>query len=140
MQTLIWVATVLLVAALTHISGRNGRARNGADKQSVWQQLCDGACAIALRIIHLGVDIHGAFQEWVQSSLNQAGLDVYELLDGDDNEAITEKRQQMADFLTSLPQRPTHLAVILPEMREDIADDMEIICASGLLAKVPRVT
>ncbi|KAJ1907167.1 hypothetical protein LPJ81_000929 [Coemansia sp. IMI 209127] len=141
MQALVWVVTVLLVAALTHISGREGGAVSGGlGKQSARQQLCNGACAIALRVIHLGVDIHRAFQEWVQSSLSQAGLDVHELLDGNDSEAISERRQRMADFLTSLPQRPAHLAVILPETREDIVNDVEVLCASGLLAKVPRLT
>ncbi|KAJ2859224.1 hypothetical protein GGI22_003057 [Coemansia erecta] len=137
MQALVWVVTVLLVAALTHISGRRGgAASSGLGKQSAWRQLRNGACAIALRVIHLGVDIHRAFQAWVQSSLSQAGLDVHELLDGDDSAAISERRQQMADFLTSLPQRPAHLAVILPETCEDIVNGVEVLCAS----RVPRLT
>ncbi|KAJ1664708.1 hypothetical protein IW140_003961 [Coemansia sp. RSA 1813] len=140
MQALIWVGTVLLVAALTHIGGRKDKSSSGPSKQSARQQLCDGACVIALRFIHLGVNIHRSFQEWVQSSLNQAGLDVHELLEGDDNEVVAVRRQQMADFLTSLPQRPVHLAVILPEAHEDIVNDVEILCASSLLAKVPRLT
>ncbi|KAJ2521364.1 hypothetical protein GGI11_002034 [Coemansia sp. RSA 2049] len=140
MQGLVWVASVLLVAVLARVGGRKDRLQGGSSKQSMQRQLCNGACAISLRAIHLGVSIHRAFQAWVQSSLSQAGLDVRELLEGDDNELVAEKRQQIADLLSSLPQRPAHLAVVLPDSREDIINDVEVLCASALLAKVPRLT
>ncbi|KAJ1995183.1 hypothetical protein GGI25_002103 [Coemansia spiralis] len=140
MQAVLWLATAVLVAALTHIGGRRDKGEENPAKQSISQQLCDGACTVVLRAVHLALAVHRSFQGWVQSSLEQAGLDVQELLEGDDTEETTERRRHLAGFLASLPQRPEHLAVILPEGRESSIDDVEVLCAWGLLAKVPRLT
>ncbi|KAJ2377626.1 hypothetical protein H4S02_007598 [Coemansia sp. RSA 2611] len=149
MSAVVWLVTILLLAALAHVSGNVDREATGkAPKRSAWQQLSSGFCALVLRAAHLAFTIHRSFQAWVQNSLSQAELDVQELLQGDDTEELAEKRQHLADFLQSLPQRPEHFAVILPEASEcsqggTVAcevDAVEILCTCALLAKVPRLT
>ncbi|KAJ2158622.1 hypothetical protein GGF46_003622 [Coemansia sp. RSA 552] len=146
MLALVWASTLLLVAAAAHLGGGRGRGKRG-----VKQLLLDGACTVVLRSAHLVFAIHQLFQAWVQSSLTQAGRDVQELLQADDTDAMLEKRQALGEFLASLPQRPGHLAAVLPEagIREHEPcrclsmceiDDVEALCAWGLLAKVPRLS
>ncbi|KAJ2826154.1 hypothetical protein IWW50_002513 [Coemansia erecta] len=136
--------SLVLLAVLAHIRGSRS-------KQGARQQLLDGACAVVLRSVQLAFAVHRSFQAWVQNSLTQAGLDMQELLQGDDTDAVLAKRQQLSDLLASLPQRPTHLAVVLPEraVRESEAvggilageaDDVEVLCAWGLLARIPRLS
>ncbi|KAJ1960044.1 hypothetical protein GGI12_004016 [Dipsacomyces acuminosporus] len=104
---------------------------------------------------------------WVQSSLTQAEFDVQELLRGDETDDIVARRNKLADFLTTLPQRPEHFAAVLPEVGcsegEDAGettastaataavavsaavaadattelDSVETLCAWCILAKVP---
>ncbi|KAJ1721651.1 hypothetical protein LPJ61_006014, partial [Coemansia biformis] len=144
MRALAWLVSLLLLAALAHV--RSSRSKRGAR-----QQLLDAVCAAALRSAQLAFAIHCSFQAWVQNSLTQAGLDVQELLQAADTDAVLDKRQQLADFLASLPQRPEHLAVILPEaelrLREppagllpDDVDNAEALCAWSILAGVPRLS
>ncbi|KAJ2000496.1 hypothetical protein GGI04_004128 [Coemansia thaxteri] len=142
-----WLVTVALLAALAHVGGHSDRPLAAAAKKrkSASQQVCDGGCTVALRAVHLAFSIHRAFQAWVQNSLNQAELDVQELLQGDDTVELAEKRQHLADFLQSLPQRPEHFVAVLPEasigsQTASAADAVEILCACALLAKVPRLT
>ncbi|KAJ2033889.1 hypothetical protein H4S03_005347 [Coemansia sp. S3946] len=119
MSAAVWLVTILLLAALAHVGGNGDqKVTSKAQKRNAWQQLCDGLCVLILRAAHLAFTIHRSFQAWVQNSLSQAELDVQELLQGDDTEELTEKRQHLADFLQSLPQRPEHFAVILPETNE----------------------
>ncbi|KAJ2056560.1 hypothetical protein GGI17_006132 [Coemansia sp. S146] len=119
MSAAVWLVTILLLAALAHVGGNGDQEVTGkTQKRNAWQQLRDGLCALVLRAAHLAFTIHRSFQAWVQNSLSQAELDVQELLQGDDTEELTEKRQHLADFLQSLPQRPEHFAVILPEANE----------------------
>ncbi|KAJ2316878.1 hypothetical protein IWW51_002464 [Coemansia sp. RSA 2702] len=144
MAVFVWFISLMALAAIAHLSGSRG-------KQGLKQQLTDGACSVVLRSAQLAFAVHRSFQAWVQNSLTQAGLDMQELLQGDDTEAILAKRQQLSDLLASLPQRPEHLAVILPEheVRENEAiggllasevDDVEVLCAWGLLAKIRRLS
>ncbi|KAJ2806435.1 hypothetical protein H4R20_001689 [Coemansia guatemalensis] len=149
MQTLVWVVPVLLLAAVARAGSAS--SSDGKNKRNMKQQLFDGACTLALRSAHLVFAIHRSFQKWVQCSLSQAGLDVQELLEANDTDAIMERRQRLGDYLASLPQRPEHLAVILPEasVRESqgaqrlltsCIDDVEALCAWTLLARVPRLS
>ncbi|KAJ2861519.1 hypothetical protein GGH94_004849 [Coemansia aciculifera] len=149
MSAAVWLVTILLLAALAHVGGNGDQEITRKTlKRNAWQQLCDGLCALVLRAAHLAFTIHRSFQAWVQNSLSQAELDVQELLQGDDTEELTEKRQHLADFLQSLPQRPEHFAVILPEANECSqggtmafeVDAVETLCTCALLAKVPRLT
>ncbi|KAJ1922063.1 hypothetical protein GGI09_000027 [Coemansia sp. S100] len=149
MSAAVWLVTILLLAALAHVGGNGDqKVTSKAQKRNAWQQLCDGLCVLILRAAHLAFTIHRSFQAWVQNSLSQAELDVQELLQGDDTEELTEKRQHLADFLQSLPQRPEHFAVILPETNECgqggtmacEVDAVETLCTCALLAKVPRLT
>ncbi|KAJ2083424.1 hypothetical protein H4R24_000803 [Coemansia sp. RSA 988] len=136
-------------AALARVGSDSSSDRK--NKRDMKQQLFDGACTLALRSTHLVFAIHRSFQKWVQSSLTQAGLDVQELLEANDTDAIMERRQRLRDYLASLPQRPEHLAVILPEARvresreaqhllTSCIDDVEALCAWTLLARVPRLS
>ncbi|KAJ2610118.1 hypothetical protein H4S08_003756 [Coemansia sp. RSA 1365] len=149
MQTLVWFVLGLVLAAVARVG--SGSNSNGGSKRDMKQQLFDGACTLALRSAHLVFAIHRSFQKWVQCSLTQAGLDVQELLDANDTDAIMERRQRLSDCLASLPQRPEHLAVILPEARvresqgtqrllTSCVDDVEALCAWSLLARVPRLS
>ncbi|KAJ2492484.1 hypothetical protein IWW37_001389 [Coemansia sp. RSA 2050] len=149
MAAAVWLVTILLLAALAHVSGNADQEAMGkVPKRNAWQQLSNGFCALVLRAAHLAFAVHRSFQAWVQNSLSQAELDVQELLQGDDTEELAEKRQHLAGFLQSLPQRPEHLAVILPEASECgqggtmacEVDAVEILCTCALLAKVPRLT
>ncbi|KAJ2766403.1 hypothetical protein IWQ57_004377, partial [Coemansia nantahalensis] len=144
MRVLVCFVSLLLLAALVHL--RRSRGRRGAR-----QPLLDAVCAAALRSVQLAFAVHGSFQAWVQGSLAQAGLDVQELLHAADTDAVLEKRQQLADFLASLPQRPEHLAVILPDaalrrreppagLLPDDVDNAEALCAWAILAGVPRLS
>ncbi|KAJ2248368.1 hypothetical protein GGH97_001767 [Coemansia sp. RSA 475] len=110
MTAVVWFILLALVVVLVRVSGYQS-------KWKVRQQLLDGACAVVLRSVQLAFAVHHSFQAWVQNSLTQAGLDMQELLQGDDTEAVLAKRQQLSDLLASLPQRPEHLAVILPEVK-----------------------
>ncbi|KAI8324280.1 hypothetical protein GQ54DRAFT_285100 [Martensiomyces pterosporus] len=150
MLVVAWLVTLLSLATLAHFSGQT--SEDGKGKRGVWQQLCDGVCAIILRVVHLAFAIHRSFQAWVQSSLTQAEFDVQELLQGDETDDIVARRNRLADFLTTLPQRPEHFAAIIPEpsAREDDADEaaaivrgvdsVETLCAWCILAKVPCLT
>ncbi|KAJ2848929.1 hypothetical protein IWW36_002989 [Coemansia brasiliensis] len=144
MTVLALCLSLVLLAAVAHV----GSSR---DKQSIKEQLLNGICAIALRLIQLVFAIHCSFQAWVQDSLSQARIDMQELLQGDDTDVVLAKRQELSDLLASLPQRPEHLAVALPEtsVRENEAigsmlageiDDVEVLCAWSLLAKIPRLS
>ncbi|KAJ2661938.1 hypothetical protein IW148_003145 [Coemansia sp. RSA 1199] len=144
MAAVVWFILSVLAVVLVRASGYRS-------KWKVRQQLLDGACAVVLRSVQLAFAVHRSFQAWVQNSLTQAGLDMQELLQGDDTEAVLAKRQQLSDLLASLPQRPEHLAVILPEskVRENEAigtmlagevDDVEVLCAWGLLAKISHMS
>ncbi|PIA16665.1 hypothetical protein COEREDRAFT_86753 [Coemansia reversa NRRL 1564] len=151
MQTLACVVLTLLLAAVARVGSASNSNSDGRNKRDMKQQLFDGACTLALRSAHLVFAIHHSFQKWVQCSLTQAGLDVQELLDANDTDAIMERRQRLSDCLASLPQRPEHLAVILPEARvrecqgmqrllTSCVDDVEALCAWTLLARVPRLS
>ncbi|KAJ1862830.1 hypothetical protein LPJ73_000670 [Coemansia sp. RSA 2703] len=148
MESTLWLLTLVPLAALVHLGKQSGR-QSPLIKRALGQKLGDGLCALALRLIHLIFAIHWSFQEWVQRSLTQADLDVQELLLGEDTVELADKRQQLADFLQALPQRPENFAVILPETSEcagvDLTlscdvDSVETLCAWGLLAKLPRMT
>ncbi|KAJ2629288.1 hypothetical protein GGF44_004302 [Coemansia sp. RSA 1694] len=151
MSAAAWLVTILLLAALAHVGGNGDHEAMGKrTKESARQQVVDGLCALILRAAHLAFSIHRSLQAWVQNSLSQTELDVQELLQGDDTEELAEKRQHLADFLQSLPQRPEHFAVILPEADEGTqgvgstmaceVDAVETLCTCALLAKVPRLT
>ncbi|KAJ2741743.1 hypothetical protein GGI20_004978 [Coemansia sp. BCRC 34301] len=136
-----WLVTILLLAALARVGGNGDQeAADKAKAKSAWQQLSDGLCALILRAAHLGFSVHRSFQAWVQNSLSQTELDVQELLQGDDTEELAEKRQHLADFLQTLPQRPEHFAVIIPGKMACEVDAVETLCACALLARVPRLT
>ncbi|KAJ1801052.1 hypothetical protein LPJ56_006414, partial [Coemansia sp. RSA 2599] len=148
MATVLWLLSLLPLAALVHLGGQTNKRPRPIKRLSA-QQICDGLCALALRAIHLVFAIHRSFQSWVQRSLTQAEFDVQELLQGEDTDELADKRQNLADFLASLPQRPENFAVILPELQDcgelsesllcDV-DSVEILCAWGLLARMPRLT
>ncbi|KAJ2448137.1 hypothetical protein GGF42_005217 [Coemansia sp. RSA 2424] len=151
MSAAAWLVAILLLAALAHVGGNGDHEAMGKrTKESARQQVVDGLCALILRAAHLAFSIHRSLQAWVQNSLSQTELDVQELLQGDDTEELAEKRQHLADFLQSLPQRPEHFAVILPEADEGTqgvgstmaceVDAVETLCTCALLAKVPRLT
>ncbi|KAJ2700715.1 hypothetical protein FB645_004889 [Coemansia sp. IMI 203386] len=148
MTTVLWLLSLLPLAALVHLGGLANKKPRSM-RRLLSQQLCDGLCALALRAIHLVFAIHRSFQTWVQRSLTQAEFDVQELLQGEDTDELADKRQNLADFLASLPQRPDNFTVILPGLQDcselgesllcDI-DSVEVLCAWGLLAKMPRLT
>ncbi|KAJ2910298.1 hypothetical protein GGI21_001019 [Coemansia aciculifera] len=142
MSATAWLVSILLLAALAHVGGNGEQEETGKKtKKGTLKQLGDGLCALVLRIAHLAFSIHRSFQAWVQNSLSQTELDVQELLQGDDTEELSEKRQHLAEFLQSLPQRPEHFAAILPEGTMSCeVDAVEILCTCALLAKVPRLT
>ncbi|KAJ2451448.1 hypothetical protein EV183_003582 [Coemansia sp. RSA 2336] len=136
--------SLVALAAVAHVG-------SGRGKQSVKEQLLNGICTIVLRSVQLAFAIHCSFQAWVQDSLSQARIDMQELLEGDDTDVVLAKRQELSDLLASLPQKPEHLAVALPEarVRENEAiggmlagetDDVEVLCAWSLLAKIPRLS
>ncbi|KAJ1724353.1 hypothetical protein LPJ53_001368 [Coemansia erecta] len=58
-------------------------------------------------------------------------MDVQELLLGEDTVELADKRQQLSDFLLSLPQRPENFAVILPETGECAGVDRALSCDVG---------
>ncbi|KAJ1647894.1 hypothetical protein LPJ64_000780 [Coemansia asiatica] len=148
MATTLWFLSLLPLAALVHLGGQANK-RPWSMKRLSGQQILDVLCALALRIVHLVFAIHRSFQMWVQRSLTQAEFDVQELLQGEDTDELADKRQNLADFLASLPQRPENFAVVLPELHECVElkesllcdiDSVETLCAWGLLAKMPRLT
>ncbi|KAJ2778311.1 hypothetical protein H4R18_004674 [Coemansia javaensis] len=136
-----WLVALVVLVALARVRG--GRVKRGARRP-----LLDGACAAALRLVQLAFAAHASLQAWVRGSLAQAGLDVHELLLGGDPDAALER---VGDFLAALPQRPEHLAVILPDaalrargpppgLAPSDVDNVEALCAWCLVAGVPRLS
>ncbi|KAJ1900881.1 hypothetical protein LPJ66_001173 [Kickxella alabastrina] len=138
MSVTLWLLALVPVAALIRFVGIPDDTPH--QTKPFLRQIFDGLCYTILRFLHLAFAVNKSFQSWVQMTLLQNEADVHDLLLSD-RPALVEERMELEIFLLSLPQRPEHFAVVLPDGHtDDIVDDVEALCAWSGMAKIPRLT